>query len=201
MRKAPMLVAVTAAAAGSLLAAAPAFAACPTDVGCTTTTLTAVTVGSGTLSVAAVAPVGAVVGVSSPVATLSSPVTSSTSGITTASGSLPVTTVIDTRLSSTGWTASASTTDFTQVGGTATIPASAAKFSASSVAATLGDPDLAVTSQPAGSGSAALVTASARSGATSIGANTVAYTPAISLTIPNGTAAGVYTATVTQSVS
>lgn len=201
MRKAFTFTAAAAAFTGSALVAAPAFAACPDDLGCTTSTITAVTVGTGTLSIAAVAPVGVVAGVTDPVATLSAPTTSSTSGITTSSGSLPLTTVTDTRLSSTGWTVTASTTAFTLVGGTATIPASGAKFSASGASATLGDPALAVTSTPTGAGSAALVVASVKSGASSIGANTVAYTPAIQVTIPNGTAAGVYTATVTQSVS
>jgi hypothetical protein len=120
---------------------------------------------------------------------------------------LGVTTVLDGRASSPGWTMSASASDFALAGG-GTLAKANAKFSipVAPVAANAGLLTGALTgatppsfssraSTPTGSGgSAALLTASAG------GVNASAFLPVMTVTV-TGAAAGLYTGTVTQSVS
>ncbi|MCA1711639.1 MAG: hypothetical protein LC789_08415 [Actinobacteria bacterium] len=187
MRKALALGTTVAALTGSLLAAAPAFAACgatATDV-CTGTTTVAFTVDAGTIAIATTPAAASV-----------------TQGLTGAAGmitaSLGLTTVTDTRVAGSGWVVSASSTDFSPVTGTA-IPASAARYYVPAApVAVLGAHTLSVggsTTATAVAAGAALVTD------VGSGVNTGTFLPSIKITLPVGTAALAYTGTVTQSVA
>jgi hypothetical protein len=189
-----LIVAVAAVAAGTALAA-PASAACPTDPTCQATTLVAVpVVDAGVLAIAA-APV-AVTGV--PLGTA----TTGSNGLPVISGSMALTTVTDTRLSSAGWSVTATAGTFTAtLPATGTIPGSAASFTVPSAVAALGSPALTYSSSTPVTNGGTLITAAPGSGASVIGPNTVAYTPTINVAIPAGTGLSTYTGTVTQSVS
>jgi hypothetical protein len=121
-------------------------------------------------------------------------------GVTTVTVPLGVTTVLDTRIGSTGWAVSASTTDFTQtLPAVGTIAKTLAKFSVPiAPVATVGSPTFTYVSTPtavdAGGNLSNLVVATAS------GVNTATFTPQLDVTVPNGSATGVYTGTVTQSV-
>ncbi len=107
---------------------------------------------------------------------------------------LGVTTVTDTRAASGGWALSASTTAFTLTGGAATIPAANATFSLTAAPTnTVGNNTYSGTATTTPS-SGALTTA------TSSGINTATMEPVLHVAVPNETAVGTYTGTVTQSV-
>lgn len=115
---------------------------------------------------------------------------------------LGLTTITDTRVSSTGWTLSAKTTDFTPVVSLtdltpvtdgAAIPASAAKFSLSAAPTkVLGTVTYTHAATPGDGASLAVATAS--------GINTTTVLPVVTLDVPAEAATGAYTGTVTQSV-
>ena len=108
---------------------------------------------------------------------------------------LGLTTVTDTRAASTGWSMSASTTAFTLTGGTATIPATAARFSL------LAAPTNTVGSNTySGTATADAPSTGALTTATATGINTATTTPVLHVAVPNSAAVGLYTGTVTQSV-
>ena len=108
---------------------------------------------------------------------------------------LGLTTVTDTRAASTGWSMSASTTAFSLTGGTATIPATAARFSLlADPTNTVGNNSYSGTATAASPSTGALTTASAS------GINTATMTPVLHVAVPNTAAVGLYTGTVTQSV-
>jgi hypothetical protein len=194
MRK-PLVLALAAASLGGIALAAPASAACPTDLTCQATTLVAVpVVDAGVLAIAA-APV-AVGGV--PLGTT----TTGSNGLPVISGSMALTTVTDTRLSSAGWSVTATAGTFTAtLPATGTIPGSAASFTVPTAAATLGSPTLTYSATTPVASGGTLISASPASGSSVIGPNTVAYTPTINVAIPAGTGLSTYTGTVTQSVS
>lgn len=120
---------------------------------------------------------------------------------TTVTVPLGLTTVADTRVSSSGWSVSASTTDFTQtLPATGTISKSNASFSVPlAPIATVGSAtftrDSAATAVDGTGTVAGLVVA------TATGVNTGTFTPQLLVTVPNGSASGVYGATVTQSAT
>lgn len=192
MRKA-LALSLTTASVVALALAAPANAAECTAAellaaNCTTVSLTVV---DGALSIATTPAAAGV----------SDPVTGSLGTSTTIS--LGATTVIDSRLSSTGWIAKATSTPFTaSAGGGDDIPVTAHKFFVGSVTTLPTNTTLAysdgtndTTEAPVASG-ANLVTA------TSTGPSlTVVYTPSMRVAVPAGQFGGLYTATVTQSVS
>jgi hypothetical protein len=210
MRKALVLTIAAAALAGGL--AAPALAAGPVcnpangDV-CSGVTQVAFAVlpNVGTLSIVptpATAGAGGVAG--NPIAS---------TGLDTAKTvtvPLGVTTVLDTRTASTGWTMSASASNFAQAApATATISKNFAKFSVPVAPAlpTTGLTGLTGIAVPTftgynagaapasdGSGNATLLTA------TATGINAAAFIPVLTVDV-TGATAGVYTGTVTQSVS
>ena len=149
----------------------------------------AFTVASGTLSITPGTPA---TGTSSVLA----------GGTTTATVSLGLTTIVDTRINSTGWAVSASTTDFLLSGGTgSTITKTHAKF-AVPVAPTsvLGTP--AVTFSSAGTPVATDSTGTVGNlvVAVAVGVNTGTFIPQVIALIPNGSGVGSYTSTVTQTV-
>jgi hypothetical protein len=202
MRKALVLTIAAAALTGGL--AAPALAACgATGDICSGTTAVAFAVlpNVGTLSIVPTPATAGVGGVGTPVAS---------TGLDTAKSvtvPLGVTTVLDSRTSTTGWTVSAAASDFALTGGTGSVSKNLAKFSvpvapalpttgltgALSVAVIPTFSNVATT--PTGSGgSATLLTATA----TAI--NAAAFIPVLTVDV-TGATAGVYTGTVTQSVS
>jgi hypothetical protein len=115
-------------------------------------------------------------------------------GGTTIAGKLGTITVSDSRgAASLGWVTTVSTSGFTTPGG-ASIAPSNVSYSAGPVTKT----GLATFTAPAQSNLASAATAVA---ATKIGgANTATWNPSITVTIPGGTSAGLYTATITHSV-
>lgn len=173
----PKVTAVAAAAAATLsltALAAPAQAA-------EGTTTVALTVVDGTLAI---------------VTTAAAPAVTSdfvgTGRVVTAP--LGLTTVTDTRAASTGWTLSASASDFTLTGATA-IPGSSARFSLlEAPVTTLGSNTYSGTATAGSPSSGTLTTAS------SDGINTATMTPVLHVAVPSTAAAGVYAGTVTQSV-
>ena len=176
-------VAVTAVAAalvvGGLAAAGPASAA-------TSSQVVAFTVAAGTL---AITPGTPAVGISA----------ATSGGLTTAAIDLGLTTVADTRISSTGWAVSAATTDFAVTPGTSAISKANAKFSVpvaplSVLGSATFTTDAAPTAVDAGGNVANLVVASAT------GINTATFSPQLAVTVPNGSATGLYTAPITQTV-
>lgn len=194
MRK-PVVIAAAAACTALLMAlAAPAGAACdPTAGACSEAPVTEVAfeVGLGTLtitseSLTADRPVPAELGSSGARATIP----------------LGRTTVKDTRISPAGWTVTATVTDFVTTGGS--IGRTNAAFSVApgwTAPAGMALPEFSTAPSTApkpvdATGSRALLSVSA--GATNTG---VVFTPVLTVTVPPGKAAGVYTGTVTQSVS
>lgn len=185
MRKSIAL-AITAATTAGLAAFVPATAnaACaPAPLSCSgDTTVTATIGGVGVISIA-VTPVAALVGTTSP-----------------ATGSLGLTTVTDTQTGTHSWAVSIKSTDFALTGdNTVTIPATNASVT---MAAPTAVPATATFSgypsvTPLGLTNSAqtLVSASASN------ANTSTFTPSMSLTFSGSQPVGVYTGTVTQTVS
>lgn len=177
MRKALALGTVALSFAGLAVTAAPAQAV-------DGTTTVALTVVDGTLAIVT-APAGAAA-------------TSSLVGTSrTVTSNLGLTTITDTRAASTGWTLSATTTDFTRAAAglvpAATIAASNAKFSLTAPPTTLlGSATYTTTTQPSSSGTLAVSSAS--------GVNTATMTPVLTVAVPNSAGTGLYTGTVTQSV-
>ena len=107
---------------------------------------------------------------------------------------LGVTTISDTRVASSSWTLTASTTIFTNTVAGATIPASNAKFyvqaDPQTTLGTVNSYDSTTTPDASG----ALVTADTS------GVNVSTVTPVLQVLVPATAAAGLYTGTVTQSV-
>jgi hypothetical protein len=179
---------ITAMTTAGLAAFVPATAnaACGGNVldTCSGTTAVTATVGSvGIMSIATTA-VATLAGTTSP-----------------ATGSLGVTTVTDTNTGNHNWTVAMKTTDFSLVGAAGTIIA-ANKASVSMAAPTVAIPGTAtITSYPtAGSPLSLLTTNQNLVTASATNANSVVYTPNMSLDF-TGAAVGVYTATVTQTLS
>lgn len=204
MRKVLVLSITAAALAGGM--ATPALAVCganPLDQ-CSGNTLVAFTVLPDVGSISIVA-TPAAVGVSN---TALAPVSTGTDGAKSVAVPLGVTTVLDGRTSSSGWSVSASANNgFTLTGGSSpTIAASRATFSVP-VAPVAADASLltgALTgagqstissraTTPVASGSVILTSSS-----TSVNATT--FIPQLNVNV-TGAAAGLYTGTVTQSVS
>lgn len=128
-------------------------------------------------------------------------------GTTTMSGTIPLTTVTDTRTSAGNWTVYASSTDFTLVGVTpsagSTILASKATIETDAPVVVV--PGTATVTDPhntAGSGSAMALsnTAASLMTATTTNANTVTYNATVKVDT-TGAANGLYTGTVTQTVA
>lgn len=200
MRKILMsLVAGATALSGLVLAAGPAAAtSCPGST--TECTNLSVAVSSGTLSLA-VSTAGTTVSLGS----------GSVLPLAVASGSLGTTTVTDTRGSSTGWTASAAATDFSD--GTSTIPIApnasltAAAATGSVLPVTCGTGVLAVVpavsfaTETSGVSTETTATCVLATGATLIGANTAEWAETFNLTVPASTPSGTYTATITQTAA
>lgn len=117
---------------------------------------------------------------------------------TTISGSLgPVTVTDDRALLSASWTATASATDFTTGAATPaeTIPASDAGYDPGSITTT---GTITATGTPITlSGTATPVV----TGTDGVGDNTASWDPAISIAVPASAVGGVYTGTLTESVS
>ena len=180
MRTTVALTSVAAAlTVGGLAAAGPASAATGSQV-------VAFTVAAGTLAITPGAPA---VGVNA----------SLTGGTTTASIDLGLTTVADTRISSTGWAVSAATTDFTVTPGTGSISRANAAFSVPAAPLNvLGSATFTTQAAPTA------VDASGSVGnlvvATATGITTATFSPRLAVTVPNGSATGIYTATITQTV-
>ena len=185
MRK-TLALGATALTAASLALAAPASAACTDNVlnVCSSTTTVALVVDAGTIAI-----------VSTPAATNLTSVLSGTDNVQTFS--LGLTTVTDTRLTSTGWSVSASSSALANGG--SSIPSSATSFyvpaAATSVLGSHTITRLATSTTDAVASGAALVTD------TGSGLNTATFTPYMKVTVPSGTSALTYTGTVTQSVA
>lgn len=201
MRK-PLVLAVAGAAvlAGSITA--PAMAACGVGDICTDTTLAAFTVVGGTISIVATEFAAGAPGGSG-----SAPTSGFSGGLNTVTVPLGVTTVLDTRLSSSGWTMSATaplvydsadtTTDVPGTGSAFWVPADPA-------AETLSGLGLAVSSFSARTSAPTTVDGDRTTPlliSNSTTPNAAVFTPFLRVTIPGGTATGLYTGTVTQSVS
>lgn len=108
---------------------------------------------------------------------------------------LGLTTVTDTRATSTGWTLSASTTAFTlSTDPAVTIPANAATFSL------LAAPTNTVGSNTYSNTATTTPSTGALTTATAAGINAATMTPVLHVAVPDAAAAGLYTGTVTQSV-
>lgn len=187
MRKALALGTLAASLAGLGVVAPGASAACGAtlDVCTGTPTTVAFTVLSGTL---AITTAGVATGVAQGL--------SGTSGVVTAS--LGLTQVTDTRIAGSGWTVSASASDFTPVGGGTAIPAAAASYyvpvAPLKVLGTHAHTVAASSAADAVGNGVALVTD------VGAGVNTATFLPSVKITLPTGTAAVAYTGTVTQSV-
>ncbi|MCU1589927.1 MAG: hypothetical protein JWP11_1183 [Frankiales bacterium] len=193
MRKANLVAAAAAAVAGLALLAAPANAdtctAAQTLAGnCTTVSVTVI---DGSLSI------------------LVSPTAVGTSGTVTAAASaladvnLGPTVVTDTRLSSAGWTSKATASQFTPaVAGPAAIPAAGAKFYVNPTGTVPGLAALTYSNGTTASGANAPVANGANLvTAVATGPSVVTFVPMLRLTVPADQPGGVYTGTVTQSVS
>jgi uncharacterized repeat protein (TIGR01451 family) len=117
----------------------------------------------------------------------------------TASGTLGPVQVTDDRNGFAGWTATVSATDFTTGGGSAaeTIPAADVRYLISGFTSTAGSATFTRTPETVLSNAAqAVVTA------TSVrGDNSAAWSPVIQVSVPSGAVAGIYTGTITHSVS
>ncbi|MDP3713079.1 MAG: hypothetical protein Q8R60_11425 [Mycobacteriales bacterium] len=187
MRTTTTALALTAVAAATLgMTATPAAAACSDNVlnVCSGETTVALVVDAGTIAIAV-----------APAATNLTSVLSGTDNVQTVS--LGLTTVTDTRLTSTGWSVSATSSDLTNGG--SSIAASATSFyvpaAATSVLGGHTISRLATTAGDAVASGAVLVTD------TGDGVNTAEFTPYMKVVIPSGTSALTYAGTVTQSVA
>jgi hypothetical protein len=202
MRKALALT-LLGAAVTMTAGAGAASAACGTGLDvCSGTTTVAFTVlpDTGSISILPTAvAAGAGVGETAP----------TSSGVDTAKSAtvpLGLTTVLDSRTSSPGWTMSASASDFTATGGTvakanakfaiplAPVAADAALLTGALSGAVLPTFSSRADTPTGTNGSAALLTAGAGS------VNAASFVPVLTVNV-TGAAAGLYTGTVTQSVS
>ena len=124
-----------------------------------------------------------------------------TGGATTATVSLGLTTIVDTRINSTGWAVSASTTDFLLSGTGSTIAKTLAKF-AVPIAPTsvLGTPAVTFTSAGTPVATDSTGTVGNLVVAVAVGVNTGTFSPQLIALVPNGSGVGSYTSTVTQTV-
>ena len=187
MRKSIAL-AITAATTAGLAAFVPATAnaACaPAPLSCSGDTAVTATIGGvGVISIA-VTPVGALVGTSSP-----------------ATGSLGLTTVTDTQTGNHNWNVSIKSTDFALTGdATKTIPATNAKVWLLAAPAVVPATASFASYPQVGSEVGLANTANTFLSATATNANTVTFTPQMSLSFTGSDPVGVYTGTVTQTVS
>lgn len=183
-RTALALGAVAAATLG--LAATPAAAACSDNV---------LNVCSGTTTVALVVDAGTIAIATTPAATNLTSVLSGTDNVQTVS--LGLTTVTDTRLTSTGWTVSATSSALTN-GGSSILASATSFYVPAAATSVLGGHTItrqATTAGDAVASGAALVTD------TGSGVNTATFTPYMKVVVPSGTSALTYTGTVTQSVA
>ena len=126
-------------------------------------------------------------------------------GSTGASVGLGLTTVSDTRINSAGWSVSAATTDFTltQAPGapTQTIPLANAKFSVPvAPVSVVGAPAVTFTRRATPTAVDASGNVAGIVVATAIGVNTATFSPQLDTAVPNGSATGAYTGTITQTV-
>jgi hypothetical protein len=187
MRKS-LALAMTAATTAGLAAFVPAAAnascgAGVTDV-CSGTTLVTATVGTVGIMSITTAPTAALAGTTSP-----------------ATGLLGLTTVTDTNTGTHSWTVNVRSTDFALTGAAGTtIPANKATLSMG--APTVAIPGTATIASYPASGSPLTLsnTDQLLVSANASNANTVTYTPSMSLDF-TGSPTGVYTATVTQTLS
>jgi hypothetical protein len=183
MRKPVALAAAAALLAGLVAMASPASAACAvSDPLCSNVSFT---VAAGTIALVA------------PAAATGGTATVSGSGATV-DISLGATTVTDARVGSTGWSVSATASDFATTGGT--ITKSHAEFSVPADATGTG---LCATRTRKSTPTAVDTngTVAAIIACTSIGASSATYIPVLTVVVPAGSVAGTYTGTVTQSVS
>lgn len=102
--------------------------------------------------------------------------------------------VSDTRAGEAGWNVAVGMTDFSNVGATRTIPASAATYTPAA-ASTTGN----VTVTPTTLGSLATTAATAQTATAVSGNNTATWDAVLRVTAPAGTLADSYTATLTHS--
>jgi hypothetical protein len=189
MRTSLALAATAALCAGFAATASPASAACAAlDTTCTNITFT---VAAGT--VAFVAPAAATGG------------TATTLGAG-ASVEIPLgaTVVNDTRLTSTGWSVSATASNFATTGGT--IDKSNAAFSVPSAAtAPTGVVGISTCSGTTRKATPTAVDSNGTTAAiiacTQAGASGATFIPVLTVSVPAGSVAGTYTGTVTQSVA
>ena len=187
MRKSIAL-AITAATTAGLAAFVPATAnaACaPAPLSCSGDTLVTATIGSvGVISITT-APAAALVGTSSP-----------------ATGSLGLTTVTDTQTGNHSWAVSIKSTDFSLTGdATKTIPATNAKVWLAAAPAIVPATATIASYPQVGSEVSLANTPNAFLSASAANANTVTFTPQMSLSYSGTAPVGVYTGTVTQTVS
>lgn len=187
MRPSLALAATVALLAAGLGLAAPADAAC--SVGDTTCTGVVFTVSGGLISLAA--PAAASAATATP---------SSTGG--TVDISIGATVVTDGRIPTTGWSVTATASDF-DAGGGATIAKANAAFSIpsapTSVTGCSSFPTRRTT--PLSVNASTGTTPSAILTCNALTVNAATYVPVLTVTVPSGAVAGVYTGTVTQSVS
>ena len=187
MRKSIAL-AITAATTAGLAAFVPATAnaACaPAPLSCTGDTLVTATIGSvGVISIA-VSPAGTLVGTSSP-----------------ATGTLGLTTVTDTQTGSHSWAVTVKSTDFSLVGdATKTIPATNAKLWLAAAPVVVPATASFASYPQVGTEVSLTNTAQGFLSASATNANTTTFTPSMSLSYSGTDPVGVYTGTVTQTVS
>ena len=187
MRTTTTALALGAVAAATLgLAATPAAAACSDNV---------LNVCSGTTTVALVVDAGTIAIATTPAATNLTSVITGTDNVQTVS--LGLTTVTDTRLTSTGWTVSATSSALTN-GGSSILASATSFYVPAAATSVLGGHTItrqATTAGGAVASGAALVTD------TGSGVNTATFTPYMKVVVPSGTSALTYTGTVTQSVA
>lgn len=182
MRKALVVVSTACACLFvGLTAASPALAASNTEP-------VAFTVVAGTLAITPGTPAA---GVNSVLA----------GGVTTVAVPLGLTTITDTRVNSVGWAVSASTTDFALTAGSATVGKANAKFLVPvAPVSVLGAPAVTFTYVSTPTAVDVNGTVSNLVVATAVGVNTGTFGPQVDVTVPNGSAVGAYTSTVTQTV-
>lgn len=128
-----------------------------------------------------------------------------TGGVTTVTVPLGVTTVLDSRIASTGWAVSASTTDFTltQVPGAPSlvILKANARFSVPlAPVSAVGTPALTFARVSVPQAVDATGTVANLVVATATGINTATFALQLDTVVPNGSPAGAYTGTITQTV-
>ena len=163
------------------LTSAPAHAATGTED-------VAFTVLTGTLSITPGAPaVGATASLSG--------------GTTTATVGLGLTTVVDTRVASTGWAASANTTDFNTATGSGWMARTQSKFSVPNApVSVIGTPAVTFSYLANPTAVDSVGTVGGLVVATAVGVNTGTFSPVLTVVIPNGSTPGAYLGVVTQTV-